>query len=65
MDGLISKFIASQVGCWMGSVYARSWVYADNLKLLAPSIKLLETMLSICQKYPKDYDVIFNDKSHL
>ena len=49
----------------MGSVYAGSWVYADDFKMLAPSVKALEIMVSICQKYAKEYDVIFNDKSQL
>ena len=65
MDALISKLIESQVGCWMGSVYAGSWVYADDFKLLAPSVKALHIMLEICQNYAKEYDVIFNDKSQL
>ena len=65
MDGLISELIASQVGCWMGSVYAGASAYADDFKLLAPSVEALNIMLNICIKYAKDHDVIFNDKSQL
>ena len=63
MDGLISELIASQVGCWMGNVYAGA--YADDFKFLAPSVETLNTMLGICIKYAKEYDVMFNDKSQL
>ena len=65
MDGLISELIASGVGCWMGSVYAGAPAYADDFKLLAPSILALNIMLDICIKYAEKYDVIFNDKSQL
>ena len=65
MDGLLSKLIASQVGCWMGNVYAGASAYADDFKLLAPSIKALNIMLDICIEYAEEYDVIFNDKSQL
>ena len=65
MNGLIRNLIESQVGCWMGSVYAGSWVYADDFKLLAPSIQALNIMLKICLNYANEYDVIFNNKSQL
>ena len=65
MDGLISELIASQVGCWMGNVYAGASAYADDFKLLAPSVEALNIMLEICKKYAKEYDVMFNDKSQL
>ena len=65
MDGLISELESSQVGCWMGAVYAGTFVYADDLKLLAPSVRALNIMLKICKKYAEKYDVMFNDKSKL
>ncbi len=34
--------------------------YADDLTLIAPSRKALQTMNSICEGYAADYDVIFN-----
>ena len=61
MDDLLSRLIASQVGCWMGSVYAGSWAYADDLKLLAPTMGALNIMLDICQQYAKEFGVAFND----
>ena len=65
MDGLISELESSQVGCWMGAVFAGTFVYADDIKLLAPSIRALNLMLKICKKYAEQYDVLFNDKSKL
>ena len=65
MDGLISELLASSVGCFMGSVYAGIFLFADDLKLLAPSIYALNIMLNICMSYAARFDVLFNDKSQL
>ena len=65
MDELITLLKSSQVGCWMGGVYAGAFVYADDFKLLAPSTKALKIMLEICVNYAEKYDAIFNDKSEL
>ncbi|CAL4101184.1 unnamed protein product, partial [Meganyctiphanes norvegica] len=65
IDGLINELKASNVGCFMGGVYAGIFIYADDLKLLAPSVYALRVMLAICQNYAAKYDVKFNDKSQL
>ena len=65
IDGLISELIASEVGCYMGRVYAGIFMFADDLKLLAPSVQALHIMLNVCLRYAAKYDVQFNDKSQL
>ena len=65
IDGLISELIKSNVGCFMGGAYAGIFYYADDLKTLAPSVRAMRTMLSICLNYAERYDVKFNDKSQL
>ena len=65
MDGLISELISSNVGCFMGRVYAGVFMFADDLKLLAPSVHALNIMLNICINYAARFDVQFNDKSQL
>ena len=49
----------------MGRVYAGVFMFADDLKLLAPSVYALDIMLNICKNYAARYDVMFNDKSQL
>ena len=61
IDGLISELLASSVGCFMGSVYAGIFMFADDLKLLAPSVQALNIMLNICMSYAARFDVLFND----
>ena len=65
MDGLITELISSNVGCFMGRVYAGVFMFADDLKLLAPSVHALNIMLNICINYAARFDVLFNDKSQL
>ena len=65
MDNLITELKLSHVGCYMGSVFAGVFVFADDIKLLAPSIEALNIRLEICVKYAKRFDVCFNDKSQL
>ena len=61
----ITELKLSHVGCYMGSVFAGEFVFADDIKLLAPSIEALNIMLEICVKYAKRFYVCFNDKSQL
>ena len=65
MDGLITELLSSNVGCFMGSVYAGIFLFADDIKLLAPSVQALYIMLNICLSYAARFDVLFNDKSQL
>ena len=65
IDGLIKELVNSEVGCYMGGVYAGIFMFADDLKLLAPSVRALHIMLNICLDYAARFDVLFNDKSQL
>ena len=65
MDGLISELLSSNVGGFMGGVYAGIFMFADDLKLLTPSVQALNIMLNICLNYAARFDVISNDKSQL
>ena len=65
MDGLISKLRICGMGCRISRFFVGVIVYADDVVLLAPSVRALRTMLTICLRYAKDYDVLFNDKSKL
>lgn len=66
MDELISRLKKSGVGCYIGDMYLGSLGYADDLCLLAPTRGATQIMLNICEKFGREYDVIFNSqKSHL
>ncbi len=43
-------------------VFAATFGYADDLKLLTPTIRALSKMVIICEQYAARYDVMFNAK---
>lgn len=62
MDGLLTKLANSKYGCYMGGVFAGAFGYADDLKLLAPSVFALHKMAQICESYAQKFDILFNAK---
>ncbi len=62
MDGLLTKLANSGYGCNTGGVFAGAFGYADDLKLLTPSLYALHQMSYICENYAKRYDITFNAK---
>ncbi len=60
LDGLLTKLNKKGVGCHMGNYFVESLAYTDDLTLIAPSQKAIQIMISICECYVADYDVILN-----
>ena len=46
----------------MGKVYVGAFGYADDIKLLAPSVAALKSMISICENYARRFNILFNGK---
>ena len=62
MDELLTRLKNTGVGCYMGHHYLGSLGYADDLKLLCPSITGLQTLIDTCQKFALEFDLLFNAK---
>ena len=62
IDGLLNELKDSNVGCHMGDVYAGAFGYADDIKLLAPSVAALKSMITICENYARRFNILFNGK---
>ena len=60
MDELLSRLERSGIGCHIGNNYYGNISYADDLKLLCPSINGLQNMLDICDIFSKEYFVTYN-----
>ena len=60
MDGLFGRLRESGIGCHMGNQYTGGVGYADDLSLLVPSRKGLQSVINICEDYADEYDVLFN-----
>ena len=51
------------VGCHLGSQFIGALAYADYITLLAPWKSALSILISVCEKYSVQYDIIFNGKN--
>ena len=62
VDDLIKRILLTGIGCYYLSVFAAALFYADDMAILAPSIKGLTKILTICNDYCIEWDVCLNAK---
>ena len=62
VDELINKLAKSKKGCFFRDIFAAALFYADDMAILAPSIKGLESLLKICGLYCTEWDICLNPK---
>ena len=62
MNKLSSTLNDAKVGCITNGVYMNHLMYADDLVLIAPSVRALQVLLSYCDSFAKDNDVKYNAK---
>ena len=55
----------SGVGCKINNCYTGAISYADDITLSCPSIRGLNKMLDICNKFAEEHYLIFNSKKSL
>ena len=60
LNNLILNLRNSNIGCKYGFEYMGVFGYADDLSLLCPSSTGIKELLSICEKYARKYDILFN-----
>ena len=66
VDNLLKELKDSGIGCHIGNHYFGALGYADDIVLLCPSKEGLRKLISICEKYAMDHDILFNgNKSKL
>ena len=59
-DGLLKRLEETGVGCHIGSCFAGALAYADDITLLAPCKSPLSILVSVCEKYASEFDILFN-----
>ena len=62
VDDLIIQLKRLNKGCHYFNRFAAAFFYADDMCVLAPSIKGLESMLKLCESYCIDWDIGLNAK---
>jgi hypothetical protein len=60
MDELIDRLKKTGVGCYVGYHFVGAVAYADDLTLLCPSREGLQSMLSVCESFGKEFHVTYN-----
>ena len=62
VDGLIKILQSSGIGCYVSETFAAALFYADDMCILAPSLKGLQRLLDLCSTYCADWDICLNPK---
>ena len=62
VDDLSIVLNKSNVGCLLNGVVMNHLVYADDMVLTAPSVNALQVLLSKCEVYARDHNIIYNVK---
>lgn len=62
VDELISILQSMRVGCYVRNIFAAAFFYADDMAVLAPSLKGLQRLLDACASYCSEWDIKLNTK---
>ena len=62
MDDLSSILNNAKVGCTINEVIINHLMYADDIVLIAPSIRAMQTLLNSCDSFAHDHNVIYSTK---
>ena len=62
VDELISILESLHIGCHVLDVFMAALLYADDMALLAPSMKGLQRLLDVCSVFCSNWDICLNEK---
>ena len=62
IDDLVDILIRTGVGCYIRNRFISALLYADDMALLAPSLKGLQALLTACENFCQDWDICLNHK---
>ena len=60
MNPLFKLLRESGVGCYIGGVFVGLVIYADDIFLLAPNRKSAQILLSLCEKFAEENNIMFS-----
>ena len=60
IDDLSSRLNKLSIGCALGDFLINHLMYADDLVLISPSTRGLFKLISECQKYGIEFDILYN-----
>ena len=62
VDELVEVLSAIGIGCHIRDTFLSLLLYADDMALMAPSLKGLQTLLSATEQYCRKWDIMLNPK---
>ena len=62
VDELIDILKKAGFGCHVRGIFAATLFYADDMAVLAPSVKGLQSILHLCSDYCREWDIMLNPK---
>ena len=62
IDDLVIVLSRLNIGCYVKHVFISSLLYADDMALVAPSLRGLQSLLSACERYCIEWDISLNHK---
>ena len=62
VDDLVVELELLNVGCYVIEVFMALLLYADDMAILAPSVKGLTRLLEKCSEFCMDWDICLNAK---
>jgi hypothetical protein len=60
LDDLLGELGRLQLGCHISGCWFGACGYADDLILLAPNREVLQQMVSVCERYGQDHNLVFS-----
>ena len=62
VDDLVEILSSMKIGCHLKDMFLSILLYADDMALIAPSLKGLNGLLSATEHYCKSWDILLNAK---
>ena len=62
IDDLVEILKRLGIGCYLRSVFLSVLLYADDMALVSPSLRGLQTLLKACEEYCNRWDICLNPK---
>jgi hypothetical protein len=61
LDVLLDRLNGHRAGCRIGNQFCGALAYADDLTLISPSVKGLQSLIDVCYLFGSEYDLVFNE----
>ena len=62
VDDLLRRLEKLNKGCYFLGIFAAALFYADDMAIMAPSLKGLQSLLDLCGNYCLEWDISLNAK---